>query len=277
MALESPCELCPRRCRASRRGEDLGFCGTPAGVAFVASFGPHHGEESFLRGRRGSGTVFFSGCNMRCLYCQNFDISQRLVGRPMGEEELSELFLGLGGVCHNLNLVSPTHVLGVVFRAVSRARGMGLSVPVVYNSGGYDRAEAIRLLKGLVDVYMPDFKYSSDELARRLSSAPGYVEFALSALEEMFRQVGPLEVFGGLAVRGVFVRHLVLPGLLENTFGVLSLLSENFPLVHLNLMDQYRPCYRAFEDPNLRRPLRSSEFEEALRFARGLRNLVLVE
>ncbi|MCE7957293.1 MAG: radical SAM protein, partial [Acidobacteria bacterium ACB2] len=247
-------------------------CRTGA-LARVASYGPHHGEEAPLRGRLGSGTVFFSGCSLRCVFCQNFTTSQLLEGPELTDEELARVFLDVAASgCHNLNLVTPSHVVPQVLSALLLAAERGLSIPVVWNSSGYDSLEALALLDGVVDVYMPDLKYADEATPRRLSGVPGYPEAAFAAVREMHRQVGDLVLDGdGLAVRGLLVRHLVLPGGLAGTAAVLRFLAtEVSRRTYLNLMDQYHPAFRAREHPPLDRRPTSRELDEAFEEARRL-------
>jgi putative pyruvate formate lyase activating enzyme len=236
----------------------------------VYSSGPHHGEEDPLRGTRGSGTIFFSWCNLRCVYCQNWDISQRGAGQEVGPEELAGMMLALQGLgCHNINLVSPSHVVAQIISAVEIAARNGLRLPLVYNTGGYDSPEALALLDGIIDIYMPDMKYGDSGIARRYSRVRNYVETNRAAVTEMHRQVGDLALDAqGIAQRGLLVRHLVLPGNLAGTGQVLAFIAREIsPDTYLNLMDQYHPCYRAGENPPLDRALRREEFEAALALA----------
>ncbi|KAA0255073.1 radical SAM protein [Acidobacteria bacterium ACD] len=266
------CTLCPRACHADRTAGPSAGCRTGA-LARVASYGPHHGEEAPLRGRLGSGTVFFSGCSLRCVFCQNFTTSQLLEGPELTDEELARVFLDVAASgCHNLNLVTPSHVVPQVLSALLLAAERGLSIPVVWNSSGYDSLEALALLDGVVDVYMPDLKYADEATPRRLSGVPGYPEAAFAAVREMHRQVGDLVLDGdGLAVRGLLVRHLVLPGGLAGTAAVLRFLAtEVSRRTYLNLMDQYHPAFRAREHPPLDRRPTSRELDEAFEEARRL-------
>jgi putative pyruvate formate lyase activating enzyme len=267
------CRLCPHRCAVDRhRHPERAHCRTGP-LPTVHGAGPHHGEESPLRGTRGSGTIFFGRCNLSCVYCQNWDISQRDGARPMPPAELAELMLGLQDRgCHNINLVSPSHVVAPILEAVDIAAQGGLCVPLVYNSGGYDAVETLELLDGAIDVYMPDAKYGIDGLGERLSGAPGYETVNRAAIAAMHAQVGDLELDGrGLAVRGLLVRHLVLPDLPENTESVLRFLAEEISeRTFVNVMEQYRPCYRADEHAGLDRPLRREEHRRALEAARRL-------
>jgi putative pyruvate formate lyase activating enzyme len=266
------CRLCGHRCEVDRRREPAGRCRTAA-RARVHGWRPHQGEENCLRGRRGSGTVFFADCNLACVFCQNWEISARGDGEEVDAETLARIFLRLQeqGV-HNLNLVTPTHVLAPVLSALAVATEAGLDLPLVWNCGGYESLEALDLLDGVVDVYMPDFKYGDSDTAARLSEAPGYRETAAAACREMHRQVGDLEVDGdGLARRGLLVRHLVLPGGLAGSETVLAFLAaEISPRTAVNVMDQYRPCHRAAEHPPLDRRPTADEVSSARRQAREL-------
>jgi putative pyruvate formate lyase activating enzyme len=270
------CDLCARHCGMDRF-EHFGFCRTGP-QAWVASFGAHHGEEVPLSGWAGSGTVFFSRCNLRCVFCQNHEISQRYSGRMMTAEELAAVFLAVQETgCHNLNLVSPTHVLAAILPALARAAEKGLRLPIVYNTGGYDSLEALALLDGIVDIYMPDMKYNDAAVSRRLSHAAVYPQANQLAVREMHRQVGNLRIDDqGLAERGLLVRHLVLPGGLAGTEGVVRFLAAEISRdTYLNLMDQYRPSYLARSHPPLGQPLPPQEFEAAVAMATraGLRRL----
>jgi putative pyruvate formate lyase activating enzyme len=239
----------------------------------VHSYGPHHGEEDPLRGWRGSGTIFFSWCNLRCVFCQNWEISHKGLGEPVTPERLARMMLGLQDLsCHNINLVSPSHVVPQVLAAVDIAAGQGLRRPLVYNTGGFDSPEALALLDGVVDLYMPDMKYGHEETALRFSRIRRYVAVNRAAVKEMHRQVGDLVMDGsGIARRGLLIRHLVMPGLLEETESVLGFIARDLsPDTYLNLMDQYRPCYRAAEHPPLGRPLSRDEYAQALGMARQL-------
>jgi putative pyruvate formate lyase activating enzyme len=246
--------------------------------AVVHSFAPHHGEEYPLRGCNGSGTIFFSWCNLRCQYCQNWDISQKGLGREVAPRELAAMMLSLQAVgCHNINFVSPSHVVAQIIEAVHLAARRGLRLPLVYNTGGCDSAEALALLDGIIDIYMPDMKYGDSTIARRYSHVRDYVAYNQAAVREMHRQVGDLMLDGnGIALRGLLVRHLVLPGDLAGTQRVLSFLAREISAdTYLNLMDQYRPCYRADDYPPLDRRLTQAEYRDALDLAQhyGLRRL----
>jgi putative pyruvate formate lyase activating enzyme len=261
------CDLCARYCRVNRRrGVEGAVCRTGE-RAVVASYGAHRGEEDPLRGWAGSGTVFFSWCNLRCVFCQNWDISQRGIGREVEPRELADMMLELQAEgCHNINLVTPSHVVAQIIAAVSDAAARGLRLPLVYNTGGYDSLEALALLDGIVDIYMPDMKYGDSALARKYSKVRDYVEANRAAVKEMHRQVGDLALDEhGIAQRGLLVRHLVLPHGIAGTEQVLRFLAEEISAdTYLNLMDQYRPCYRADEYPEIGRPITAAEYGEAL-------------
>jgi putative pyruvate formate lyase activating enzyme len=260
------CDLCGRRCGIDRlAGGALGSCRTGA-RAVVGSWGPHHGEEDPIRGRRGSGTVFFAFCNLSCEYCQNFELSHLGEGREATAGALAGIFLALQREgCHNVNLVSPTHVLPQVLEALQLAAGSGLTLPLVWNSGGYDSPEALALLDGVVDIYMPDMKYGDAETALSLSHVPDYPAVNRAAVKEMHRQVGDLVLDGeGVAVRGLLVRHLVLPWGLAGSREVFRFLAEEVSQnTWLNVMSQYHPAYHARLHPPLDRLPEPAEIAEA--------------
>ncbi len=264
------CTLCPRRCSTDRRREPGRICGIGA-RAVVASAGPHFGEEAPITGRRGSGTIFFSGCNLRCIFCQNHDISHGRAGRELTAAELATVMLNLQQTgCHNINLVTPSHVVPQIVAALELAAARGLNLPLVYNTGGYDSLETLGELEGIVDIYMPDLKYASEEVAGRLSGAPDYPAVARTALREMHRQVGDLVTdAAGVARRGLLVRHLVLPGDAAGSAENMRFLADELsPDTAVNVMAQYRPLYRAGEHPDIDRPLRGEEYEQAREAAR---------
>jgi putative pyruvate formate lyase activating enzyme len=264
----SACDLCPQACGVDRMAGELGTCRTGA-RAVVASSGPHHGEERVLVGRGGSGTIFFAGCNLRCLFCQNHDISQRVTGPGLEPQALAALMLRLeASGCENINLVTPTHVVHAVAQAVGEARAQGLRLPVVYNCGGYERAEIIAQLEGLVQIYMPDFKWGQAEAGERYSGARDYPAHAEGALAEMYRQVGPLQRSrAGVATQGVLVRHLVMPGDLAAGRAVVDAVARAAPGAAINIMGQYRPAYRAPRQPALARSLASRDVSQLRRYA----------
>ncbi len=250
--LLAPCRLCPRECGVDRLSGELGECGIGE-VARVASFGPHFGEEAVLVGAEGSGTIFLGGCNLHCVFCQNWDISQQAAGREMSPAEIADLALELQGCgCENINFVSPSHVAHALAIALGIARDRGLRLPVVWNSGGYDSVEVLRRLEGQVDIYMPDYKWSNAEAGLLYSDVKDYPSIAALALGEMYRQVGPLETDGrGVAQRGLLVRHLVMPEDLAGSEELLNELAELAPGAAVNVMGQYRPEFRADEFPEL--------------------------
>ena len=269
--LASPCRLCPRECGAKRREGERGFC-RAGWMPWVASYGPHFGEERELVGHGGSGTIFLTGCNLRCVFCQNFDISQLHEGREVSVEELAKMMLELQLIgCHNVNFVTPTHQAHTILKALVVARDHGLRLPVVWNCGGYESVEVLRVLEGVVDIYMPDFKYGDSRVAERYSSAPRYFEVAKEALKEMHRQVGDLAVEDGVAVRGLIVRHLVLPNGLAGTEKVLKFIAEEISKdTYVNIMAQYYPTWKAHRYPELSRRITAEEYREALEIARKL-------
>jgi putative pyruvate formate lyase activating enzyme len=263
------CDICARECLVNRRQGELGVCHTGE-RARVSSYGPHLGEENPLRGWRGSGTIFFSRCNLHCQYCQNYDISQTDDGEEVEPEALASIMLRLQAAgCHNINLVSPSHVVPQILLAVLVAAQAGLRLPLVYNTGGYDSLATLRLLDGVVDIYMPDMKYADSTLAERYSQAPNYPEVNRAAVREMHRQVGDLQIdANGLATRGLLVRHLVLPGGLAGTGQIVRFLAGEISRgTYLNVMDQYRPAYRAAAYPELNRRISREEYQSAVRLA----------
>ncbi len=253
----------------SSKESPIGICKT-RDKAIVASWGPHFGEEPPLVGKRGSGTIFFSGCNLKCIFCQNYDIAHFHLGQEVSDEKLCEIMLELQELgCHNVNLVSPTHVVPNILAAVRLAAKQGLRIPLVYNTGGYDSLETIRLLEGVVDIYMPDMKYGDPEPAKDFSKADNYPEINFAAVKEMHRQVGDL-VIGedNVAIRGLLVRHLVLPGGLAGTKKIMEFIANNISKnTYVNIMAQYRPYYKAIGHPQLGRRIRASEYREALKIA----------
>jgi len=273
----NPCTLCPRKCNARRSEGQTGFCGIGE-RAVVSSIGPHLGEESVLVGRRGSGTIFFAGCNLGCVFCQNFDISHHRQGREITVEQLAKAILELQDYgCANINFVTPTHVVAPIAAAIELARKDGLTLPTVYNTGGYDSVETLRLLEGLIDIYMPDMKYSDPKVAEELSAAADYPQVNRQAVKEMHRQVGDLQEKRGVAARGLLVRHLVLPENLAGSFEIVDFLAEQISLkTAVNIMDQYRPCYQAGSHPKINRRPTSEEIQSVRRYAikKGLKVLL---
>jgi len=269
--------VCPRRCSVNRLAGESGECQVTTQV-IVSSYGPHFGEEAPLVGRHGSGTIFFAYCNLHCAFCQNYTISQLGEGSPVDREKLARMMLSLQDKgCHNINLVSPTHVVPYILDALELAAAKGLHLPLVYNTGGYDTIETLKLLDGVVDIYMPDMKYSNEKIAEQLSGIKDYPKVNKAAVREMHRQVGDLQLDEqGIAQRGLLVRHLVLPNGLAGTGEVVRFLAQKVSTnTYLNIMAQYHPCYKAFDMPQLARPLLKQEFYEAIELAhqQGLNRL----
>jgi putative pyruvate formate lyase activating enzyme len=270
------CDICARECGVNRlESAEKAGCHT-GDRAVVSSYGPHFGEESPLVGTGGSGTIFFTWCNLRCQFCQNYDISQQGQGRPTGPEELAKMMLSLQEQgCHNVNLVSPSHVVPQILVALLIAAEAGLRLPLVYNTGGYDALPTLKLLDGIVDIYMPDMKYADADVALRFSKVANYPAVNQAAVKEMHRQGGDLILDDrGVARRGLLVRHLVLPQGLAGTEAIVRFLRDEVsPDTYINVMDQYRPCYRAYEMPPLDRRITDEEYAEAVRLAQeaGLR------
>jgi putative pyruvate formate lyase activating enzyme len=263
------CRLCPRECHVDRLSGKKGFCETGR-RAIVASFSAHFGEEAPLVGRHGSGTIFFSSCNLLCTFCQNYDISHHREGREITPEQLAAIMIRLAdGGCRNINFVTPTHVVPQILEALDIAVEHGLDIPLVYNTGGYDRVETLKLLDGVMDVYMPDFKFWDARWADRFCNAPDYRERATEALREMHRQVGNLTFdSAGLAVKGLLVRHLVMPGGAAGTMEVMNFLAKEISAdTYVNIMDQYRPCHKAGDDRLINRTITGREYEMAIEWA----------
>lgn len=266
------CRICPRNCGVNRNQGELGFCRVPSDI-ILARAALHHWEEPSISGTRGSGTVFFSGCNMGCVYCQNHEIALGIQGRQIPEARLSEIFLELEEKgAHNINLVTPTHYAPQIRDAIIAARKMGLSIPVVYNSSGFENVDTLRMLDGLIDIYLPDFKYYSDELAIRYSRAKGYKDIALEAVKEMVRQTGePIFDDEGMMKRGTIVRHLSLPDSLGDSKDILMLLKDTFKgQVYFSIMNQYTPLEVSSKFPELQRKLTPEEYEELVSFGKLL-------
>jgi len=264
------CDLCPRNCGVNRLKGEKGFCQTGR-FAIVSSAFLHFGEERELVGRGGSGTIFFSYCNLRCIYCQNYTISHLGEGKEVSARELAQMMLYLQKQgAENINFVTPTHLVAQIVEALCIAIEEGLNIPLVYNSGGYDSRDVLRLLDGVFDIYMPDIKYSSNNVAEKLSAVLRYWDVAKEALKEMYRQVGGLEIEGGVAKKGLLVRHLVLPNRLAGSFAVLDFIKEVSPSACVNIMEQYHPCYEAHKVKELRRRITPDEYREVLLYARKI-------
>ena len=270
------CDICARECGVSRRLSAEGASCRTGERAIVTSAGPHFGEEDPLVGTGGSGTIFFSWCNLRCQFCQNAEISQMGQGREVEPEELATMMLSLQSQgCHNVNFVSPSHVVPQILAGLLIAARAGLRLPLVYNTGGYDSLRTLALLDGVVDIYMPDMKYADSDVGRRYSKIANYATVNQAAVKEMHRQVGDLRTDSrGVAQRGLLVRHLVLPDGLAGTDQVVGFLRDEVsPNTYINVMQQYRPCYRAFELPPLDRRITDREYAGAVQLAEeaGLR------
>lgn len=265
------CRLCPRECLVNRLNNELGFCRSGKEVV-VSSIFPHFGEEAELVGQKGSGTIFFTNCNLGCLYCQNFEISHLREGRIITKEDLAEGMLYLQKIgCCNINFVTPTHFVPQIVEAIELAVIQGLNLPLVYNCGGYESVEVLKLLEGIIDIYMPDIKYSDKHSAKKYSNAEDYFERAKEAVLEMHRQVGDLEIKNGLTEKGLLVRHLVLPNGASGSLKVLEFIAKEISKnTFVNIMDQYRPCFRADEFPEINRGISETEFKQALEMASNL-------
>lgn len=265
------CELCPRECRVDRLKGEKGYCRSGKEL-MMSSCGPHFGEEPELVGRHGSGTIFLTGCNLLCVYCQNYEISHLGHGNILSEAEMADCMLRLQNIgCHNINLVTPTHFTPQLVRAIALAADQGLRLPVVWNCSGYENVEVVKLLDGIVDIYMPDIKYASSSPAARYSNAPDYFERCREAVAEMHRQVGDLTVDEmGIARRGLLVRHLVLPNDLAGSVEVLKFLLSLSKDTYVNIMDQYRPCGKAHEYRELARRPTHDEYMKVIDTARRL-------
>jgi putative pyruvate formate lyase activating enzyme len=265
------CILCPRKCKVDRLSNELGLCKTGKS-AIVASYDPHFGEEAPLVGTNGSGTIFFSYCNLLCNFCQNFDISHKGYGTKVSDGQLAHMMLDLQKTgCHNINFVTPSHVVPQILSALEIAVKKGLTVPLVYNSGGYDSVTTLKILEDVFDIYMPDFKFWDPEIAEKTCDAPDYPEVARKALIEMHRQVGDLIIDKtGIARRGLLIRHLVLPGNLAGTRDVMRFIANEISgNTYVNIMPQYRPCGEVSDMEKLCRHLDGNEFQEALEMAKA--------
>ena len=262
--IAASCTLCPRACKVDRLKNERGFCGAP-GELVISSIFPHHGEEPPISGSRGSGTVFFTYCTLKCVFCQNFQLSHLSEGAPSTSSSLAEKMLELQKTgCHNINLVTPSHFLPWIVRALKEAALTGLEIPIVYNCGGYENAAVLSLLSGIVDVYLPDMKYGGAAAARKYSAAADYVEINRAAVREMFRQVGPLRLDDdGIATRGLCIRHLVLPGSVADTRDIVEFLKKTFDPhdISMSLMAQYHPLFQACDFPEINRSLRAEEYD----------------
>ncbi|MBK3332308.1 radical SAM protein [Persephonella atlantica] len=263
------CTVCPHNCRVNRVKGEKGFCKTGEKIK-IASFFPHRGEEFPIRGYRGSGTIFISYCNMRCVYCQNYDISQEGDGEEYSPEEIAGIMLYLQEEgCHNINWVTPSHVVPQLLKALYVAVGKGLKIPIVYNTSSYDSIETLKLLDGVVDIYLPDIKYFSNSYGRKYSKVKNYPEITKKTIKEMFRQVGNLKTDeNGIAYKGVLIRHLVLPENLSTSREVIDFISSICPDAHINIMSQYRPYYKAYMFRELNRSIDMQEYYFLINYAK---------
>ena len=264
------CVLCPRKCGIDRQSGETGFCNTGR-LAWVSSYNPHFGEEDALVGIHGSGTIFFTHCNLRCLFCQNFDISHQGCGQEVSADEMAAMMLALQNRgCHNINFVTPSHVVPQILSALEVAIRHGLSVPLVFNTGGYDRVATLKLLEGVFDIYMPDFKFWDSQIAENACQAADYPEVARRALLEMHRQAGDLQLDEtGIARRGLLIRHLVLPDGRAGTREIMRFIAQRLsPDSYVNIMSQYRPCGRAAEVKGLNSHLAPKEYQMAVQAAK---------
>jgi len=261
------CSLCPWECKVNRKKGETGICQAGYDLT-VAKALPHFGEEPALTGNNGSGTIFFTHCNLRCQFCQNYQISQQHLGYPMYSGQLADAMISLQKKgCHNINFVSPTHFLPMIVKAIGEAASKGLTLPLVYNSNGYERTEVLKLLDGIIDIYLPDAKYGDDRWAQELSKAKHYTQYNISALKEMYRQVGHLKTNEkGIAERGLIIRHLVLPNNLAGTKNILKMIKEYVGInVHISLMGQYFPTHLAFKREKINRKLTTQEYQQCLK------------
>ena len=267
------CRLCPRECRVNRLDGEIGYCGARSDLMVSSAF-PHLGEEPPLVGNHGSGTIFLTHCNLRCIFCQNYDISHLGKGEQITPFDMARAMMKLQEMgCHNINFVTPTHYASQIVSSLSEAIEIGLHLPIVYNCSGYESIEVIRLLEGIVDIYMPDIKFMDEEYSKRYSNAPDYPEVVKKVLKEMHRQVGDLTMNSkGIAQRGLLIRHLVMPGGVASSESVLKFIAEEISVQsYVNIMDQYRPEYRAHEYAEISRRISHQEYLDAIQLARSFR------
>jgi putative pyruvate formate lyase activating enzyme len=261
--LESCC-ICPRRCKVNRLKDEKGYCKTGLKPR-VCSFMPHHGEEPPISGTQGSGTIFFSWCNMACVYCQNYEFSQLGQGREVEFEELAQFMLTLQKLgCHNINLVTPAHVMPQILKALEIAISNGLKIPLVYNTGGYELPQIIELLKAIVDIYLPDMRYADNDMATKYSDAPDYPKYNQESVIQMHRQVGVAKIEKGIIKRGLVIRHLVLPDNISGTDKIMKFIAEEVSKdTYISLMSQYIPYYKAREFKEISRRITYKEYADA--------------
>lgn len=263
------CTLCPRRCRVNRLKGELGYCRAGADL-MVSSYFPHFGEERELVGRGGSGTIFLTHCNLRCNFCQNYEISHGGEGEIVSVQRCGQMMVALQHMgCHNINWVTPTHYAPQLIAALLHAISLGLELPIVYNCGGYESLEVIQLLDGIVDIYMPDAKFSSPLYAKQFANAPDYFDILKPVLKEMHRQVGDFKIENGIAYRGLLIRHLVMPNDIAGSEEILKFIAEQLSKdSYVNIMAQYRPCYQAYETPGIDRRITMEEYDRAIQVAK---------
>jgi putative pyruvate formate lyase activating enzyme len=267
--LMESCRLCPRKCGINRLKAEIGFC--RAGIKpMVSSFHAHFGEEPPISGYNGSGTIFFTHCSLRCVFCQNYPISHLAEGKEISVEELADIMLKLeSGLCHNINFVTPTHYMPQILEAGFVAKEKGLKIPLVYNCGGYESLEALEILDGIIDIYMPDMKYSDVSVAKKYSTAPDYFEINKKAVKEMYRQVGDLKIEKGIAKKGLLIRHLVMPDGLAGSKKIFEFIAKELsPDTYVNIMAQYYPCHLAFKFPEISRRISHNEYLQVLKIAK---------
>ena len=268
--LMKQCQICPRRCKVNRLENEKGICKVGR-LPMVSSYNPHFGEESPLVGTQGSGTIFLTSCNLGCIFCQNYDISHLGEGYEISIEHFAKMMIELQNIgCHNINFVTPTHVVPQILKALPIAVEMGLKIPLVYNTGGYDIIETLMIIEGIFDIYMPDFKFTDSDIANRFCKARDYPEVATKAIKEMHRQVGDLVINNhGIAERGLIVRHLIMPNELAGTRKVMHFLANEISKnTYVNIMDQYHPCGLAHKYPEINRRITTEEFSNAINIAR---------
>lgn len=263
------CDICPRECGVNRLKDEKGFCGAGKDLKVFTSF-LHKGEEPAISGEKGSGTIFFSGCNLKCIYCQNYKFSHYMKGKTLTEDNLAEIMLNLQkDGAHNINLVTPTHYLPQILKSLIIALEQGLNIPIVYNTSGYEKKEIIEGLEGIIDIYLTDFKYPCEVLSKHLSNAPKYRLFASESIKEMNRQVSPIWK-GNLLKKGLIIRHLVLPDYMNESKEVLSWIKQNTPQSLVSLMFQYQPYYKANTYPQINRAINLDEYKEIKAFCESL-------
>jgi putative pyruvate formate lyase activating enzyme len=276
--IASKCTLCPRKCQVNRLKGEKGYCGAPGDIV-VSSYFAHFGEEVFISGTNGSGTIFFSFCNLKCVFCQNYDISFKKGDyNTITPYQLSKYMIYLEKLgCHNINLVTPTHFIFRILQSIKIASENGLSIPIVYNCGGYESVDVIKILDGVIDIYMPDIKFFFPETSQRYANAPDYFDNIKDVIKTMYQQVGNLKIIDGVAKRGLLIRHLIMPEHLDDTEKILKFISEEISKdVYINLMDQYHPAGQSYRFPEISRTITNKEFERGIKIAKvyGLHNII---